>query len=241
VIRTDETWHRLREWTYGQAPSERLAAQVLLDDGFTGVDPSHPLGGRDGGKDAVALRDGDAWLVAVYFPRGQQTFGRIKAKLLSDCARVADSDVVGVVFVTNQELSLGERRRLREAAGAPLELMHLERITAVLDQPRMYGVRAQFLKIAVPGATGADGSSPTVEPREVEQLEIEFRGALEGEFGFLSTRGLPRDLRRGEPRLPMAQVFVPLRVAPPVDMRIVRGRSSSSPTGNGAYSSSGSG
>jgi hypothetical protein len=31
MIRVDETWHRLREWTAGQAPSERLAAQLGPD------------------------------------------------------------------------------------------------------------------------------------------------------------------------------------------------------------------
>jgi hypothetical protein len=27
----DETWHRLREWTAGQGPSERLAALLLVE------------------------------------------------------------------------------------------------------------------------------------------------------------------------------------------------------------------
>jgi hypothetical protein len=67
--RWDETWHRLRDWTNGQAPSERLAAQILLSDGFVGLDPSHPLGGKDGTKDAIAHKDGKRWLMAVYFPR----------------------------------------------------------------------------------------------------------------------------------------------------------------------------
>ena len=39
--RWDETWHRLLDWTSGQAPSERLSAQVLLADGFSCLDPSH--------------------------------------------------------------------------------------------------------------------------------------------------------------------------------------------------------
>lgn len=47
--RIDETWHRLRDWTYGSAPSERLAAQILHHEGFEAIDPSHPLGGKDGG------------------------------------------------------------------------------------------------------------------------------------------------------------------------------------------------
>jgi hypothetical protein len=36
MLRTDETWHRLREWTNGQAPSERLASQILAHEGFVG-------------------------------------------------------------------------------------------------------------------------------------------------------------------------------------------------------------
>ena len=59
--RWDETWHRLREWTNGQAPSERLSAQILIDAGFDGIDPSHPLGGRDGGKDALSFKQGKKW------------------------------------------------------------------------------------------------------------------------------------------------------------------------------------
>ena len=70
--RPDETWHRLREWTYGQAQSERLAAQLLLSEGFTDLDPSHPLGGPDGKKDAICRKDCEKWIMAVYFARGQQ-------------------------------------------------------------------------------------------------------------------------------------------------------------------------
>ena len=44
--RIDETWHRLRDWTLGQSPSERLAAQVLIFEGYKSVNPSHPLGGK---------------------------------------------------------------------------------------------------------------------------------------------------------------------------------------------------
>src|SRR5690242_8489948 len=91
--RYDETWHRLLEWTQGQAPSERLAAQILIHEGFSDVDPSHPLGGKDGGKDAIARREGRLFALAVYFPRGQQPFNAINAKFESDLAgakRVAE-------------------------------------------------------------------------------------------------------------------------------------------------------
>ncbi|MGC2372788.1 MAG: NACHT domain-containing protein [Solirubrobacteraceae bacterium] len=231
MIRTDETWHRLLEWTYGQAASERLAAQVLLAEGYTSLDPSHPLGGPDGGKDAVALREDQVWLVAVYFPRGRQPFAQIRRKLISDTESLKRNHAAGIVFVTNQELSLSQRDRLSKVSAAPMELMHLERLATILDQPRMYGVRAQFLKIPLPAVAAASGSphtsgasdvgQPEFERHDVERLELEFRQTLKGEFEFLSTRGLPRDLRRGEPRLPMKDVFVPLRVLPPVETSIV--------------------
>ena len=38
----------------GQTPSERLATRILVHEGFTKIDPSHPLGGKGGGKDAIA-------------------------------------------------------------------------------------------------------------------------------------------------------------------------------------------
>ena len=44
-----ETFYRLLEWDKGQAASERLAALILEQEGFRDIDPSHPLGGKDGG------------------------------------------------------------------------------------------------------------------------------------------------------------------------------------------------
>ncbi len=146
--RWDETWHRLRDWTNGQAPSERLAAQILLSDGYTGLDPSHPLGGQDGTKDAIAEKAGKRWLMAVYFPRSQQAFKHVKRKFRDDLAGVASNKADAMAFVTNQELKLAEREALKQAADSvPVELYHLERITTILDTPAMVGVRKQFLGI----------------------------------------------------------------------------------------------
>jgi hypothetical protein len=146
--RWDETWHRLRDWTNGQAPSERLAAQILLSDGYAGLDPSHPLGGKDGTKDAVAKKDGKRWLMAVYFPRLQQVFNHIKQKFRDDLAGVTSNKANAMAFVTNQEPKLAEREALSKAAGSvPVELYHLDRIAAILDTPAMAGVRKQFLGI----------------------------------------------------------------------------------------------
>jgi hypothetical protein len=79
-----ETWKRLLEWDRGQADAERLAAHVLRFEGFTGIDPAHPLGGPDGLKDVVCQRAGKRWIGAAYFPRGQQSISAIREKVLHD-------------------------------------------------------------------------------------------------------------------------------------------------------------
>lgn len=163
--RYDETWHRLIDWTKGQAPSERLAAQILIHENFSGLDPSHPLGGPDGGRDALATRDGVRFAMAVYFPRGAQRFRDILSKFEADLAG-ARRAAEGMAFVTNQELSLSEREKLKMAAGATaVDLFHLERITTILDTPPMARVREQFLDIEADGAQphqlgGLGGSAP---------------------------------------------------------------------------------
>ncbi len=148
--RFDETWHLLLEWTLGQTPSERMSALILDEEGFESIDPSHPLGGKDGGADALTLKAGDPWVMAVYFPRGQQSLKDITAKLVSDVEKAKSKDPrpAGVAFVTNQELRLAEREELVRAGGdTAVELYHLERITSILDRPHMAGVREQFLGI----------------------------------------------------------------------------------------------
>jgi len=148
TLRWDETWHRLLEWTNGQGPSERLAAQVLSHEGYTSIDPSHPLGGKDGEKDAICQKDGQRWVMAVYFPRGQQHFTAIKKKFCEDLSGVASNNANAFVFVTNQEIKLAERSELSQEAGSiRVELFHLERITAILDTSEMSSVRKQFLNI----------------------------------------------------------------------------------------------
>ena len=114
--RWNETWHRLREWTDGQAPSEGLAAQLLLFDGYENVDPVHPHGGPDGGKDLLCTKDGLRCLVAVYFPRGQQKLTKIKSKFRGDFqkAKSQQPPINRFLFVTNQELRLAEPALLEE-------------------------------------------------------------------------------------------------------------------------------
>lgn len=161
--RWDETWHRLLQWTNGQGPSERLAAQILLREGFESLDPSHPLGGPDRGQDATCIRAGKRWTMAVYFPRNQQDFRDIEAKFTSDLEKAQGSGCDGIAFVTNQELRLAERRALISRWEGNVELFHLERVTAILDNPEMTSVRDQFLGSFGEDGQGGAGGSGTIE------------------------------------------------------------------------------
>lgn len=147
MLREDETWHRLQEWTRGQSSSERLAAQLLIDIGYKDIDPSHPLGGPDHGKDAMCTREGQPWIMAAYFPRGQQSFSKIRAKFQADLKGMQNTNAVGIAFVTNQEITLSERSQLKALTTTHFDLVHLERATTILDKPAMAGIRAQFLDI----------------------------------------------------------------------------------------------
>jgi len=189
--RWDETWHRLREWTNGQGPSERLAAQILLEEGFTGLDPSHPLGGKDGGKDALCYRTDRPWIMAVYFPRGQKSFPKIKKKFENDLNAARSLNADGIAFVTNQELTLRQRKTLIDSAtGILSELYHLERITAILDSPRNASVRKQFLEIDAIEAMEITARNE----RQIQLLEAPSGTAFNIHF-ILSASGAPSKLR----------------------------------------------
>lgn len=143
-----ETFNRLLNWDRGQAPSERLAAIILSKEGFKGVDPSHPLGGKDGLKDMVLSFNGKRWIGAVYFPRGQQSFSDIKSKFTHDLSGIDANNANGLAFVTNQEIRLSERKILTEIAPKiDVQIYHLERIASLLNTPSCYGIRMEFLDI----------------------------------------------------------------------------------------------
>lgn len=176
TTRWDETWHRLREWTNGQAPSERLAAQIIIEAGYSNVDPSHPLGGKDGGKDALCTFQGETWVMAVYFPRGQKEFSEIKEKFENDCAGAIRTGACGIVFVSNQELRLAERAELHKVSGKlKFDLFHLEKITAMLDSPAMASVRHQFLGI---GSERSD--SEAILRDEITKMQLRLEGLQTG-------------------------------------------------------------
>jgi hypothetical protein len=174
MLRPDETWHRLLQWTYGQTPSERLAAQILYASGFKDIDPIHPLGGRDGGKDALCKKDGQVWAMAVYFPRAQKDFKEIAEKFKKDLAGATKNNAFGIAFVTNQEIAGGERKKLKAegekvSPKISVDLFHLERITTLLDAPTMAPVRQQYLYIPVAQDTSISAD---------QQLLTDFLAAL---------------------------------------------------------------
>lgn len=143
-----EVWYRLLNWDKGQAAAERLSALILSNDGYKGVDPSHPLGGPDGLKDMALSYEGKKWIGAVYFPRGQQSFSDILAKYKHDLQGVEANEAAGIAFVTNQELRLAERKQLADInPEVDVRIYHLERIAQMLNSPAFYGIRLEFLDI----------------------------------------------------------------------------------------------
>ena len=146
----NETVRHLRYWMQDQPTSERLAAQILAHAGYEELDPSHPMGGPDGGFDAVGNRKGQRWGMAVYFPRDTQSFSAIKAKFTDDASKMAASDAQGIAFVTNQPIKLKERHKLTKIAddlSLDVEIFHLDRVAHILDTPAMQSVRRRFLPV----------------------------------------------------------------------------------------------
>ncbi|WP_415678800.1 hypothetical protein [Tsukamurella hominis] len=149
--RIDETQQRLLNWSEAKGFGERLATQVLYGDGYQSVDPSHPNGGKDGGRDGHVIdRDGNESIMACYFPRGKQTINTIVSKLKEDAEKIPKWGVSRMAFVTGQEITLSERDACHAAAkefGLTLDLFHMERVAAILDRPDMHSTRKQFLHI----------------------------------------------------------------------------------------------
>jgi hypothetical protein len=145
----DKTYRALLDWMGSEKESERMCEQLMAIEGYTSLDPSHPLGGPDGTKDAVMNRNGQKWIMAVSFNRKPLTLGKLKQKFLGDCAGVEKNDAVGVAFCTNRKLTNTEKSKIEAAApsGIAVDLFDIERIRHLLDQPRCYGIRLQFLGI----------------------------------------------------------------------------------------------
>jgi len=144
----DETADVLINWTKDPKTAERLAACILKIENYSEIDPSHPLGGRDGKKDLLCKKGDKKFVVGVYFPRKQQTYKTIEKKLLQDNSGVATNKVDSLIFFTNQYLTVGEKTKLVSASkNSDTEIFHREKIALTLNSPVGYGVRLEFLDI----------------------------------------------------------------------------------------------
>lgn len=145
-----DTELKLKFWRGGTIGAERLAATILQIDGFSAVDPQCPLGGPDGLKDLLCEKNGWRYVAAAYFPTNEQTFNAIQAKFVHDLDGVSKNAADGLVFITNQSLTPGERKVLSGLAGSKGHrsiLYHIERLRSLLDSPSGYGARLEFLDI----------------------------------------------------------------------------------------------
>jgi fido (protein-threonine AMPylation protein) len=142
------TENSLRDWRFGQTQAERMVCALLHIEGFESIDPQHPLGGPDGTKDLICLKNGVLWIAAAYFPTTEPSFREIESKFQSDYTGVSKSGATGFAFFVNQWLTLGQRQALLTQVGqAPAEIYHLERIRGILDAPKGCGVRLEYLRI----------------------------------------------------------------------------------------------
>ncbi len=85
----------LRDWRYGQTQAERLCAGLLSIEGFTAVDPQHPLGGPDGIKDVLCRRGITSYVAAAYLPTTPPNFTEIKNKFKNDLPGVIQNTAQG--------------------------------------------------------------------------------------------------------------------------------------------------
>lgn len=140
----------LTNWEKGSGDAERLCADLLRMDAFDDVDPQHPLGGPDGGKDILCTKDGNTFVAAVHFPRKQITVTAIKKKFTEDLEASRKHDRSGFIFLTNQALTAGERSDLERIAagkGKRCLIYHGERLRVMLDSPAGYGLRLRHLSV----------------------------------------------------------------------------------------------
>lgn len=145
-----DTEIKLKMWRGDQIGAERLSSTILHLDGFSAVDPQCPLGGPDGLKDVLCEKNGWKYVAAAYFPTSDKQFKEVQNKFIHDLDGVAKNCADGIVFITNQALTPGERKTLSDIAdqkGHKSLLYHLERIRSLLDSPTGYGARLEFLDI----------------------------------------------------------------------------------------------
>jgi hypothetical protein len=142
----NNTYQVLLNWDKGQPFAERMAAKILSIEGYTDLDPQCPTGGRDGTKDILCQRDGRKLVAGCYFPNGQKLISDITEKFADDYKGVSRNNADGFVFVSNQKITPNERLNLISNFPSS-EIYHGERVCGVLDSPKGYGIRLEYLGI----------------------------------------------------------------------------------------------
>lgn len=142
----NNTYQILLHWDKGQPFSERLAAKILAIEGYEEIDPQSPTGGPDGQKDILCSKDEKKYVAGCYFPNGQKTLSEIKEKFNGDYAGKERNKADGFIFITNQKITPSERVKLCENSPNS-EIYHGEKVWGVLDSPKGYGIRLEYLGI----------------------------------------------------------------------------------------------
>lgn len=140
------TFQILQIWDKGQAFSERMAAKILAVEDFEEIDPQSPMGGPDGTKDILCSKNGKDYVVGCYFASGQNSFVNIKEKFEGDLKGVKKHNADGFIFVTNQKITPSERTKLSKQKHEVI-IYHAERVCGILDSPKGYGIRLEYLEI----------------------------------------------------------------------------------------------
>lgn len=131
-------------------------ALISIDKRFTDVQPRHPRGGPDGGRDIEAtFRQEQRAYGAVGFVNqandSDEQKQSIKGKFKSDLESALNADTKPAVFIflTNINLTIGEKEPLvQHAKTAGLvycEIIDRERLRISLDSPDGFSIRFQYL------------------------------------------------------------------------------------------------
>jgi hypothetical protein len=145
----DTTIASLQNWTEAQKVPERLCAAILHLENYKNLEPSHPTGGPDSGKDLICNKDNKKFIGAVSFNRDVQPFTKVKNKFKKDLLAASKHEPDGIIFFTNQRISITERKSLSDLTKNEMivEVYDLERIAGILSTPKGYGVRLEYLHI----------------------------------------------------------------------------------------------
>jgi hypothetical protein len=158
---TYETDERLKSYLdTNQLQRERMCLGILsLDRRFSNIQPRHPRGGPDGGRDIEAMFEGQqATVAAIGFvnqasdspTNKRQATKKFKADL--DSALKSTPELKAFVFFTNVNLSNSEKKALvalaRTKGLAHCEIMDRERMRIALDN--LDGLALRFQTLDVP-------------------------------------------------------------------------------------------